>query len=67
MSLVEDDACCVEVIKQIAAVRGALDRVSRIRLENHLEHGAVDQIEAGESTAAIAGSVEILGLRQAVA
>jgi DNA-binding FrmR family transcriptional regulator len=29
---VEDDRYCVEVIKQIAAVRGALDRVSRIEL-----------------------------------
>jgi DNA-binding FrmR family transcriptional regulator len=55
------------VIKQIAAVRGALDRVSRIELENHLEHRLVDQIQAGESTAAIAEIVEILGLRQEVA
>jgi DNA-binding FrmR family transcriptional regulator len=55
------------VIKQIAAVRGALDRVSRIELENHLEHCLVDQIRGGESTAAIAEIVEILGLRQEVA
>jgi DNA-binding FrmR family transcriptional regulator len=38
IKLVEDDTYCVQVIKQIAAVRGALDRVSRIELENHLEH-----------------------------
>jgi DNA-binding FrmR family transcriptional regulator len=55
------------VIKQIAAVRGALDRVSRIELENHLEHCLVDQIRGGESMAAIAEIVEILGLRQEVA
>ena len=55
------------MIKQIAAVRGALDRVSRIELENHLEHCLVDQIRGGESMAAIAEIVEILGLRQEVA
>ncbi len=67
IKLVEDDAYCVQVIKQIAAVRGALDRVSRIELENHLEHCLVGQIQGGESTAAIAEIVEILGLRQEVA
>ena len=67
IKLVEDDTYCVQVIKQIAAVRGALDRVSRIELENHLEHCLVDQIHGGESTAAIAEIVEILGLRQEVA
>ncbi len=67
IKLVEDDAYCVQVIKQIAAVRGALDRVSRIELENHLEHCLVGQIQGGESRAAITEIVEILGLRQEVA
>jgi DNA-binding FrmR family transcriptional regulator len=65
--LVEDDTYCVQVIKQIAAVRGALDRVSRIELENHLEHCLLDQIAAGQSVEAIAEVVEILGLRPEVA
>jgi DNA-binding FrmR family transcriptional regulator len=65
--LVEDDTYCVQVIKQIAAVRGALDRVSRIELENHLRHCLVDQIAAGQSAEAVAEVIEILGLRQEVA
>ncbi|MDQ2681323.1 MAG: metal-sensitive transcriptional regulator [Candidatus Eremiobacteraeota bacterium] len=67
IKLVEDDTYCVQVIKQIAAVRGALDRVSRIELENHLEHCVVEQIQAGESAAALAEVAEILGLRQQIA
>lgn len=67
IKLVESDTYCVQVIKQIAAVRGALDRVSRIELENHLEHCLVDQIAAGEAAVAVAEVVEILGLRQDVA
>jgi DNA-binding FrmR family transcriptional regulator len=67
IKLVEDDTSCVQVIKQIAAVRGALDGVSRIELENHLEHCLINQIQKGRSAEAIAEVVEILGLRQEVA
>jgi len=67
IKLVEDDTYCVEVIKQIAAVRAALDGVSRIELENHLQHCLVEQIRGGESAAAVAEVVAILGLRRRVA
>jgi CsoR family transcriptional regulator, copper-sensing transcriptional repressor len=67
IKLVEDDTYCVQVIKQIAAVRGALERVSRIELENHLRHCLVDQIRGGESTAAVTEVVEILGLHRRIA
>ncbi len=67
IKLVEDDTYCVQVIKQIAAVRGALDRVSRIELQNHLANCLVEQIASGQSAAAIAEVVEILGLRGEVA
>jgi DNA-binding FrmR family transcriptional regulator len=67
IKLVEADTYCVQVIKQIAAVRGALDRVSRIELENHLEHCLVEQIRAGETTAAVSEVFEILGLRREIA
>ena len=67
IKLVEDDTYCVEVIKQIAAGRGALDRVSRIELENHLEHCLVDHIRGGDAEAAVAEVVEILALRQEIA
>jgi DNA-binding FrmR family transcriptional regulator len=67
IKLVDDDTYCVQVIKQIAAVRGALDRVSRIELENHLEHCLVDQVRAGGATAAVAEIAEILGLRREIA
>jgi hypothetical protein len=39
----------------------------RLCLENRFEHCLVDQIQEGESAAAIAEIVEILGLRQEVA
>ncbi len=65
--LVEDDTYGVQVIKQIAAVRGALDRVSRLELQNHLEHCLVEQIRGGEHDAAVAELMDILTMRQEVA
>lgn len=35
-TMVQDDRPCPEVLVQVAAVRGALDRVSRIILDEHL-------------------------------
>jgi DNA-binding FrmR family transcriptional regulator len=65
--MVEDDTYCVQVIKQISAVRGALDRVSRLELQNHIEHCIVDQVQSGETESAVAELMDILNLRQEVA
>ena len=67
IKMVQDDTYCADVIKQVAAVRGALDRVSRIELTNHIEHCLVEQIQDGDSEAAISEVVEILGLRSEIA
>lgn len=34
--MVEDDAYCIDVIRQIQAVQSALNKVSTVILENHL-------------------------------
>ncbi len=67
VKMVDDDTYCVQVIKQIAAVRGALDRVSRLELQNHLEHCVLEQVQAGEGEAAVAELMDIVNLRQEVA
>lgn len=67
VKMVEDDTYCVQVIKQVAAVRGALDRVSRLELQNHLEHCVVEQVQAGDGEAAVAELMDIVNLRQEVA
>lgn len=37
LRMVEDDAYCPEVMKQLSAVQGQLERASRLVLRNHLE------------------------------
>jgi DNA-binding FrmR family transcriptional regulator len=37
VGMVEDDAYCPDIMKQLSAVQGALERVNRLVLRNHLE------------------------------
>jgi DNA-binding FrmR family transcriptional regulator len=37
LRMVEDDAYCPDVMKQLSAVQGSLERASRLVLRNHLE------------------------------
>ncbi len=46
--MVEGDRDCPQLLTQIAAVRAALDEVSRVLLEDHLETCLVDAVKAGD-------------------
>ncbi|MGK7926352.1 MAG: metal-sensitive transcriptional regulator [Spirulina sp.] len=46
-TMVQNDAYCPEVLIQIAAVRGALDRVARLILDEHLSECVARAAEAG--------------------
>ena len=47
--MVEDDAYCPEVMKQLAAVQGSLERASRVMLRNHLETCVAAAMVAGRT------------------
>ena len=51
--MVEDDAYCVDVMKQISGVRAALGRVSQIELRNHFENCFAQAIRDGHQGPAI--------------
>ncbi|MBP7693761.1 MAG: metal-sensitive transcriptional regulator [Anaerolineales bacterium] len=44
--MLEDDAYCIDVIKQIQAVQAALNKVSAQLLENHLNSCVVTAIQS---------------------
>ncbi|HLI97293.1 MAG TPA: metal-sensitive transcriptional regulator [Candidatus Baltobacteraceae bacterium] len=60
IDMVEDDAYCIEVLKQLSAVRSALDRVGRIELRHHLEQCFREAVKAGQQESAIAELMETL-------
>jgi DNA-binding FrmR family transcriptional regulator len=45
--MIEADAYCVDVLLQIAAVRGALDQVQKLLLGRHIESCVADAMRSG--------------------
>ena len=58
--MVESDAYCVDVMKQISAVQSALERTNRVMLYNHLETCFSEAVVAGQGEKAIAELVDAL-------
>ena len=46
--MTEDDAYCIDLMQQIQAVQGALDKVSEAILENHLETCLVSAVRSDD-------------------
>lgn len=56
--MLEDDAYCVDVMKQISATQSSLERTNRIMLHNHLETCFSDAVLDGRAQPAIDELVE---------
>ncbi|KAA8969133.1 copper-sensing transcriptional repressor CsoR [Mycobacterium sp.] len=56
--MVESDAYCVEVMKQISAVQSSLERANRVMLHNHLETCFSAAVLDGRGPAAIAELID---------
>lgn len=56
--MVEDDAYCVDLMKQISAAQSSLERVNRVVLRNHLETCFSEAVTAGRGQAAVAELVD---------
>jgi DNA-binding FrmR family transcriptional regulator len=60
IGMVEQDVYCLEILKQLSAVRSALDRVGRLELQHHLEHCFLEAVRAGNEAAAVTELMETL-------
>lgn len=58
--MLEADAYCVDVMKQISAAQSALERTNRVMLHNHLETCFSEAVLDGRSGAAIDELVDAL-------
>jgi len=58
--MIEAEAYCPEVMKQVAAAQASLERVNRILLQNHLETCVTEAIQAGGGKAKIAELIDAL-------
>ena len=49
--MVEDGRDCSEVLVQLAAVKSAINNVSKVILQDHIRHCMVDAVAAGDAEA----------------
>lgn len=49
ISMVEDDRYCPDVMKQVSALQGSLEKVNRIILQNHIETCVLTAVDEGRT------------------
>ena len=64
IKMIDEDAYCVDVIKQISAARASLDKVARLLLEKHFSTCFVEAVHAGEADSAVAELMETLNFHR---
>lgn len=64
MSMVEDDAYCIDILHQSDAVQKALKEIDNVILENHLQTCTSDAIREGRSEEAITEVMNIFKKKQ---
>ena len=60
--MIDEDAYCVDTLMQIAAATGALDKVGRLVLENHLKTCVRDAMENGDDEDRDQNLEELIGI-----
>lgn len=58
--MVEDEQACPEVMKQLSAVQGSLERASRVVLRNHIETCVATALASGNMGEIVEDLVEAL-------
>lgn len=64
IKMIDEDAYCVDVIKQISAARASLDKVARILLEKHFSTCFVEAVQSGDADSAVAELMETLNFHR---
>ena len=60
ISIVENDAYCIDVVHQSIAVQAALKKADDVVLENHLKTCVADSIRKGETNEVVAEVMRVL-------
>jgi DNA-binding FrmR family transcriptional regulator len=63
--MVEDDTYCIDVIRQLQAVEGAIGRVASLMLEDHLNTCVTDALQGDDATERTRVIGELLRLYEA--
>lgn len=54
LGMVEDDASCIDLLMQLFAIRSALNQVSHIIVQHHLDRCFMELVRSGDEKTAVA-------------
>ncbi len=60
IGMVDDERYCPDVMKQVSALQGSLEKVNRILLQNHVETCVMHAVEEGRSAQVVDELMETL-------
>ena len=66
IGMVDDERYCADVMKQVSALQGSLEKVNRVLLQNHLETCVMEAVKEGRSEAIVDELMETIRYTAAV-
>lgn len=66
IAMVDDERYCADIMKQVSALQGSLEKVNRVLLQNHVETCVMEAVEDGRSEAIVDELLETLRYTPAV-
>ena len=60
IGMVEDERYCPDIMKQVSALQGSLEKVNRVLLQNHVETCVVRAVDEGRSAEIVDELLETL-------
>lgn len=66
IAMVEEERYCPDVMKQVSALQGSLERVNRVLLQNHLETCVTHAVSEGRSAEIVDELMETMRYTAAV-
>ena len=66
ISMVEEERYCPDIMKQVSALQGGLEKVNRVLLENHVETCVMHAVDEGRTAQVVDELMETLRYTPAV-
>lgn len=60
IGMVEEERYCPDIMKQVSALQGSLEKVNRVLLQNHVETCVLEAVDAGRSEQVVDELMETL-------
>ena len=60
IAMVEDERYCPEIMKQVSALQGSMEKVNRVLLQNHVETCVLHAVEEGRTEQVVDELMETL-------